>query len=286
MKRECERVEEAIWEHARTGRELSEDVRHHLEACPECQSALAEAIQISQPLHGAYAVPSAPNCRPAVMASISRRARRAPAVWAYACAAVLVVVLAITGITVLAPRSEGPEKQVVRTVDAGSPKPEQSVKVTEDLPKQDDVDLEVPAPVQSGKQAPVAEDTVAQRDPVAPKNSIRHRKTTPPKERPKPVREEQPPEPEEPVEPPEPAPVEEYEDYDRPVALVMVSFPTGHREETESYGYTQRNTETGEVTKCSVTRSGDSIEIYLESTPGGDQPPVKGSVDYENNASA
>ena len=147
----------------------------------------------------------------------------------------------------------------------------------------DEADLEPPIPDVRVKEPTTSQDAVAPRKPATPKKRVYHSTKRAPKSHQKPVREEQPPEPEEPAEPP---PVEEYQQYDRPVALVMVSFPTGRREETESYSYTQRNTETGEVTKCSVTRSGNSIEIYLESTPGGEAPPVKGSVDYENNTSA
>ena len=55
---------------------------------------------------------------------------------------------------------------------------------------------------------------------------------------------------------------------------------------SESYSYVERDSETGETTKGSVKRSGNTVEIYIESTPGGEQPPVKGSIEHESKSNA
>ena len=282
MKRECERVGDAIWEHARTGREFPDDVTRHVEGCPECTNALREAVRISQPLCAASSVPAAPDCRSAVMARISRRARMAPAVWAYACAVVLIAALGIVAALMFSPQATRPEKQLAQKVTPTDVERTRPAAVKQ-VPKE-----KAPKPVESAErtiqpsESAVPADAPSKKRWAKPEKRVKTWRSPAPKKREDPAVVEQPPV----VNEPEPVPVEEYEQYDRPVALVVVTFPTGRREETESYGYTQRNTETGEVTKCSVTRSGNSIEIYLESTPGGDQPPVKGSLDYENNASA
>ncbi len=282
MRRECERVEEAIWEHARTGRGLPDGVKRHIDGCPECKRALAEAVRISEPLQGAYAVPPTPDCRSAVMASISRRARRPVAVWAYACAAVLLAALAITAVTMLGPRPERPTKQVARTVEIPSSAPEQRVKPARDVAEGDKADLQSPAPEPSVIHPPTSQEAVAVHKPAVPRVRTYHAKKGAPRSLPKRVSEQRYPA----VEgPPEPAPAEEHRNDDRPVALVMVKFPTAIADDTRSYGYTERDTQTGEVTRCSVTRSEGSIEIYLESTPGGEQPPLKGSLDHDKNTS-
>jgi hypothetical protein len=73
----------------------------------------------------------------------------------------------------------------------------------------------------------------------------------------------------------------------KPVALVMVTFPSGETTTDKSYEYTDRNVETGEVTECSVNRTGDLMDIHLETTKG-DEPklPVKGCVDYGKKINA
>lgn len=74
---------------------------------------------------------------------------------------------------------------------------------------------------------------------------------------------------------------------DRPVAAVMVSWPEPDESADASYHYVERDASTGTVTSCSVRRTGDSVEIYLESTPGEDEPaPVKGSIEHEKPNSA
>jgi len=74
---------------------------------------------------------------------------------------------------------------------------------------------------------------------------------------------------------------------ERPIAAVAVTWPRGDEGTDMSYCYVERDAETGTVTSCFVQREGDSVEIYLETTPGGDeQPPVKGSVDDETTINA
>ncbi len=75
---------------------------------------------------------------------------------------------------------------------------------------------------------------------------------------------------------------------DRPVAIAVVhwSTPVDTPENSYSYNYSDRDTTTGEVTKCSVTRTGDTVEIRLESEPEIKDPSKRGSINYETLAKA
>lgn len=67
-----------------------------------------------------------------------------------------------------------------------------------------------------------------------------------------------------------------------PLAVAMVTWPSaGRPADTYDYAYTNRDTTTGHTTECRVKRSGNSVEIYLESKPPAPAPPVKGSLDYD-----
>jgi hypothetical protein len=72
----------------------------------------------------------------------------------------------------------------------------------------------------------------------------------------------------------------------RPIALAVVTWPTSIDPTNYSYAYTERDSQTGTVTRCLVSRSGNSIEIELIAEPETPEPPVKGSVDYESDPSA
>lgn len=93
----CQSFEETIWEHARTGAQLSAQAQSHIERCENCAQALREAKQIMNAVLSADCVPYAPDCRQAVMARIAPPARRPRLAWAYACAG-----LAFAGISALA----------------------------------------------------------------------------------------------------------------------------------------------------------------------------------------
>ena len=77
-------------------------------------------------------------------------------------------------------------------------------------------------------------------------------------------------------------------DTERPVAIAIVTWPSAKDRQTDSYtyGYKDRDIASGKTTECRVKRSGDSVEIYMESKPAAEQPPVKGSVEHETKPSA
>lgn len=69
----------------------------------------------------------------------------------------------------------------------------------------------------------------------------------------------------------------------RPVAVAMATWPSASNQNQDSsdYSYVTRDPATGSTTECRVKRSGNTVEIYLESKPAAPQPPVKGSLDHE-----
>jgi hypothetical protein len=72
-----------------------------------------------------------------------------------------------------------------------------------------------------------------------------------------------------------------------PIALAVVTWPSSNRpRDAYDYAYTSRDASTGKTTECRVKRTGNSVEIYLESKPATVEPPVKGSVEHENVPSA
>lgn len=74
----------------------------------------------------------------------------------------------------------------------------------------------------------------------------------------------------------------------RPIAVAIVTWPSANNrsDDSYSYGYRDRNEATGQTTECRVRRSGNSVEIYMESKPEVQQPPVKGSIEHETKPSA
>lgn len=209
-------------------------------------------------LQAADCVPDAPDCRRAVMDRIASPAPRFRLAWAYTAMAVLLVGLIMGSVIYFAPSEPAGKPRVVKVTPPASEKPVADKTAVQPMqPEEPKASLTPPAP----EPVKVAVEK--------PKHGFTH------------VRRAQQVVEQTPVEKPIPAAPEPAARYDEnaPVALVVVSGPT--TEPSGGYGYTQTDTETGRVTNCSVTRTGNSIEIYLESTPGEDTPPVKGSLDYE-----
>lgn len=85
------------------------------------------------------------------------------------------------------------------------------------------------------------------------------------------------------------APIVMHDDTDsaRPVAVAIVTWPSVNNRRADSYSYGYKNRDaTGQTTECRVKRSGDSVEIYMESKPAVPEPPVKGSLEHETKPSA
>lgn len=112
MRNRCEAFEEAIWDHVRFGTDLPADARAHINHCSDCARDLNEAGRLAGVVVTSDCVPPAPDCRDAVMARIAPRQRQPRLTWAYACAAVAIASIAISGIMSLGPSN----KPVARNV--------------------------------------------------------------------------------------------------------------------------------------------------------------------------
>jgi len=251
MKDSCREIEEALWEHAHTGSVLPEDVRRHVDSCPDCAQVIKEGKQILCAASDDYAA-AAPDCRSAVMDRIAKPAPRFRPVWAYACAVAALAALIVGGLEM-----RGPSPQPRRLVSVGTKQHTAPVPRVE-IEKQPTTNVRQRVPVRQQRPQGV--------------RRIRHFHPAPVRERPILVR----------VTPP---PVSE-DVTPRPIAAVIVTGVVDERSPDMSYGYRERDAATGVVTECSVNRSGNSIDIRMESTPGGEKPPVKGSIDNEKNSNA
>ncbi len=215
---------------------------------------------------------AAPDCRQAVMARIASPRWTLRPVWAFACAVALIAVVA-AGVMMNRPGPTEPVKQIARQ-ERVVPRPVAPERV-----------VKAPAPAPQAIIAP------------APKTSPRLTRAI----QPRPHRRYAPvPRPRTIAPAPEPAlqasnaPVPSLNPQpstlnpeDRPVAAVMVSWPEPAEGTDASYHYVERDAATGVVTSCSVRRTGDSVEIYVESTSGDEKPaPVKGSIENEKPNSA
>lgn len=216
--------------------------------------------KLKELLQAADCVPDAPDCRRAVMERIASPAPRFRLVWAYA-AVVVLVGLALGSLLYLATSQPGEKPEIVKIV---TPTPKKAP-----MDKQAAIFSQSEKPKLALKHAP--------RDPepvkvvlLRPKRGFRHAGRIQRVAVRKPVDK---------LIPPAPEPAPRF-DENAPVALVIVSGPTS--EQSDGYGYKEVDPDTGKVTTCNVRRSGNEVYIYLESTPGKDVPPVKGSLDYEN----
>lgn len=218
-------------------------------------------------LQAADCVPPAPDCRGAVMAGIGEPRTGLRLAWMYACAAVIILAVACGDLLLRAPNPTTKQPTIVHRATVPQPAPRKK---------------------QVAEAPPVEPERIVVRQQVEPVHHSRfvpQRRTaathqakqqTPAHTVPKP------PVPDMTAQKP---PVVEPEK--QPVALVLVTFPSGETTSDTSYEYTDRNTETGEVTKCSVTRTGNEIDIHLETTSGDEaNPPVKGCVNCGNTSNA
>ena len=211
---------------------------------------------LSELLRESDCVPEAPDCRSAVMERISAPARGRPVAWAYVFAT---VVVAIVGTWVLMPHVQR-QSSVVKVVKTIPPSPRQIVH-------------HVVKPAIEKPQA-VIEKRVA----TAPRPRRVHVALTP----------KQVSKPNEVIVMPQPqptvvqTPAPPITSANRPVAIAIVTWPSQRDQssDTYSYGYVKRDTATGQTTECRVKRSGDSVEIYMESKPEAEEPPVKGSLEH------
>ncbi|MCX6377627.1 MAG: hypothetical protein NTU88_16610 [Armatimonadetes bacterium] len=254
MKHKCTEIEEAIWEHARTGADLPAEVGRHTSECSACRELLTEARRLLSLMDEAIPVPDAPACRAEVLARIEGLRVRRP-VWAYACACVLLLIILIGGSVLLRPSRPVPQfaRKDVERVILPTPKlerPAPPAVATEPEPR----------PTQS--IAPDRRRIERRRHAWRPQKRILVRAP-----RPRPQVEQ--PAPNE-LEAPQPA-ME-----NRPVMAVAVTWGA-EPSQSSSYAYTERNEATGETTICRVVKSPGAVSIFMESKPGGQEPSSKGA---------
>lgn len=244
MMHECDRVGDAIWEHARTGADLPADVSRHIGECAECARLMNDARRILSLAEQAIPVPDAPDCRAEVMARISG-ARATRSIWAYACASAILVMLLVGVFIALRPQAR--PTQVVRR--AQSP-----VHTT-------------PEPTANNQAPEIIRRAAPEHRVVMAKHAVpHHRRRTAPMTAP------------EQAIPRDEAPTSEQQiaAENRPVAAVSVTWGA-EPSESSSYAYTERDEATGETTICRVVKSPGAVSIFMKSTPGGQEPPSKGA---------
>lgn len=281
MKRNCLQVEEEIWEHARSGREMSLEARRHIEECRECAKALREAGQIQRAIGSAIVVPDSPDCREVVLAGISSRKILPVWGWAGACAAVLAAVVLAWSI-LGAPDSKPqvrPEQMMAKDT------PAKRAPVEQLIPR------EAPGEVEGKADAVDSVDDqttsrATEQKPVAKKIRYYHQprlKHQAPIDQG--IVEEIVKGPDTPPSAPDSAENSAAADAERPVAIAIVEWPSEMRgDEPLAYSYTQRDPKTGETTNCAVRWSNGSVEIDMETREEDTRPKtIKGSIDDETH---
>jgi len=206
-------------------------------------------------------VPESPDCRAAVMERIRTSDHRRSFAWAYALAAILAA-LATTWAFI--PRAQR-HNPVVNVVKRAHSEPKQIAERTPLTPE-------------------VHRKPATRQLPDAPKPRRRYFVRLSPRPTPRPDNAVAVAEPTPDV---KKAPVEIIPANDRPIAIAIVKWPSKEEQDSDtySYGYTNRDVRTGQTTECRVKRSGDSVEIYMESKPEANTPPMKGSIGYETKPS-
>jgi hypothetical protein len=253
MKRDCLRVEEAIWEAARNGDGVPIHVRQHLDGCRECARAATEAGRITQLLQDADRVPEAPDCTSGVTALIFNAPKRQ--VWSYAWVGAAAVILILTVLATLRP---GPH--TTRPVVAMKQSAPVWVALRPDVKKGTEpseikrslapcgclshgfprLALRAQGPRLHGSGR-VARARIDYRRRIAPERvAVSPQVTSRPAA--------------EPIDP------------NRPVAVAVVSWGQQTEAESNSYEYAKTDAD-GRVTTCKVVDTGDVVKISLASTP-------------------
>lgn len=98
MRSRCKAFQDAIWEHARFGTQLSNETQAHVDSCESCARTLKEARVMADALTHAASVPQVPDCRSAVMDRISAGQRLRRPVWVYAPAGVALASVLVGGV--------------------------------------------------------------------------------------------------------------------------------------------------------------------------------------------
>lgn len=264
MSLDCISVSDAIWDFAREGIQLTEEQLRHARSCRCCASALAEA-QASVAAFGCVKpYPAAPDCRSAVMGRISTQRTRLLPAWIYACAVLLVAVM-IAGALLWPHRGRPALVQAKRPPEIPSfAPPKMPARAPEPTREMRTVELEKPG----------APGRVRPRKP-----NLRRFEPTPHTHKASPTDTVAPTAPKPGWEIPEPQAAPTVDDSS---ALAFVTWPIANQQrDSYQYSYAVTDPATGEVTRCSVKREGNAIEIDMESKPA--EPETKPAKESKSN---
>jgi len=266
MKDFCETAEESIWDCAREGAELPEDVARHVETCESCAQVLKRIPAAMRLLQAAGHVSETADATP-----ITRRIRagnRPISRWAYGLAAAAVLAIAILSAKVmLTPRAPCPPapSRVAKAEKAARPiSPPNTVRL----------------PAVERKAADTARVAGTIR-PIRRHNVLSEHRAPALHNRPRWVAKAVP-------VPLKPASVKlkQSDESRRVLAAVSVAWTPAYDPEDVSYGYSETDPDTGKVFRASMSRKGNSIVIRLESGSEEDQPQIKGETNNETIPSA
>ena len=223
--------------------------------------------RISRLIREADNVPSAPDCRDKVMARIASPRMRLS--WAYALAAVLI---AVVGCIALLPHPTSNPK-AIHVANRQTTTVRQATKHTS---KPTAIIAVAPTTSQAAVKTPTHRAYRARKQltaHIAPRPTVKQSEVARVPSAPAPIKATA----QQPLTAAHPSPP--------PVAIAIITWPSAKNAAADSYSYayTDRDTATGKTTECRVKRSGDSVQIYMESKPEEKEAPTKGSIDHETN---
>ncbi len=251
MKADCATVSDAIWEACRTGVPFSKEVLEHVGSCADCASAIAAARAGLSALECVPRNPVAPDCRSAVWDRVTQRRTRLLPAWTYACV-IVIATLTIVG-TLPWGRGQRPASQPARRNQAVV---RESLPPVKNRPVAPPVRIEKPRrPIAAATKAP---DSRRHLPGPRPRRPRPHDTAAKPREH---------------LATPVQAPPAEQSSM-----LASVTWSLGGQKDSYRCSYTLTDSTTGDITKCSVRRDGDSVEITMESEPtdpGTEHVPIK-----------
>jgi len=311
MKPNCRELESAIWEAAADGGRLPDDLEQHIRSCSDCSKFLAEAERALELIRCASPYPKAPDCRKAVLERMALRRRAlSPARIAWAAPLCAAVLAAAVIVPIVPSRKPAPghiaevttKTQATEAVSGTSPRNTGNISTgrVSEPPKTNRapaVRTHHPSSVHRTKPAKLTKPFRPRIREAVRMASVRGRESgrdavdassrniragrellysvaasdahsdayTPGYE------------------------VNEHpmvEPAESSVEMVSVKWSAEPSNENLSYEFTEKDHSTGIVTTGSVSRSGDSIEIRMESTPAEPRPVKRGEISNENTPGA
>lgn len=279
----CEKLRDEIWEAVEAG-EIPRDLLLQLEDCGTCCSELAKAESAMQGFETFRAV-DVPDCSSLVMTQIASRNGHKRPIWAYSGGFALLLLIGAMLTLIYWPRNARPGKSMAKaTIHHVAPdRTAHSSKIVEQhkiadaekspkLVRKHTKTLEIARTERIEHKSPVCRKPRTlplPEPPLVKKNEYRQQ-----------YAEKQVNHPEQASQPEGNEPI---------IAIVVMDASAdqaAQSNEASSYGYTQTNPETGDVTTCSVKRSGEAVEIRMKMEPANKEIPGEGSLEHENRINA